>query len=276
MRRSLAVLLTVHDRKDKTIHCLRRLHSLLPLKGYDVDIYLVDDGCTDGTAECVATEFPYVRIIPGDGNLYWNRGMLLAWKTAFSVKDYNAYLWLNDDTMLTDDALTVMTGILDSRTDCIVVGTTADEKDGHVTYGGREGDRVLEPNGEFQECQTLTGNCVLVTDKVFHKIGMLDPVYSHSLGDVDYGMTARRNGIDVLIAPKIIGYCNYNTRVPKWQRPEVPFRERWKALFTPLAYTNPPEYFHYKMKNFGFIPAVLSQFSILLHVISPKLWKKIR
>lgn len=274
--RTLAVLLTVHDRKDKTIRCLKQLHSILPLKGYEVDIYLVDDGCSDGTGEAVASEFPDVNIIQGDGNLYWNRGMLLAWKTASSEKDYNAYLWLNDDTVLTDDALKLMTGMMDSRTDCIIVGTTADEHDGHITYGGRNGDKVLEPNGNFQECQTLTGNCVLVPDEVFHKIGMLDSVYSHSLGDIDYGLTATRHGISVLIAPEVVGYCEYNSRVPKWQRPEVPFRERWKALFTPLAYTNPPEYFHYKKKNFGLLPAILSQFSILLHVVSPKLWNKIR
>ncbi len=273
---SMAVLLTVHDRKVKTLQCLRQLHSLLPLEGFQVDIFLVDDGCTDGTPELVASEFPDVRIIQGDGNLYWNRGMLLAWKTAASVKDYSAYLWLNDDTILTGDALSAMTGLLGSRRDCIVVGTTADETDGHVTYGGRNGDKVVEPNGEYQACETLTGNCVLVPDEVFHRIGMLDPVYSHSLGDVDYGLTARRNGIDVLVAPKIVGYCDYNSKVPKWQRPEVPFRERWKALFTPLAYTNPPEYFHYKRKNFGIIPAILSQFSIMLHVAAPKLWNKIR
>lgn len=48
MIKTLAVLITVHNRKEKTLKCLQLLHAQLPMEGYQVDIYLTDDGCTDG------------------------------------------------------------------------------------------------------------------------------------------------------------------------------------------------------------------------------------
>lgn len=86
--RKIAVLLTVFNRKDKTLECLKRLYAQLPLDGYQVDVYLTNDGCTDGTPEAVKKQFPDVNIINGSGNLFWNRGMYTAWHEA-AKKDYD-------------------------------------------------------------------------------------------------------------------------------------------------------------------------------------------
>lgn len=82
MIQTLAVLLTVHNRKTKTLKCLQQLYTQIPIKGYQVDVYLTDDGCTDGTPEAISQEFPQVHIIHGDGKLFWNRGMYTAWQEA--------------------------------------------------------------------------------------------------------------------------------------------------------------------------------------------------
>ena len=55
--KTIAVLLTVFNRKEKTIQCLKRLYNILPLEGYLVDVYLTDDGRTDGTPEAAAEQF---------------------------------------------------------------------------------------------------------------------------------------------------------------------------------------------------------------------------
>ena len=72
----IAALLTVYIRCDTTLRCLRELEKQKLPQGFIVDIYLTDDGCTDGTPQRVASEYPHVHIIKGNGNLYWNRGML--------------------------------------------------------------------------------------------------------------------------------------------------------------------------------------------------------
>ena len=89
-----AVLLTVFNRKEKTLECLGRLFDQLPIEDLQIDVFLTDDGCTDGTAEAVENLFPSVHILKG----IWNRGMLMAWKAAAETRNYDAYLWLNDDT----------------------------------------------------------------------------------------------------------------------------------------------------------------------------------
>ena len=69
-----AVLLTVFNRKEKTLKCLSRLFAQLPVEDLQIDVFLTDDGCTDGTAEAVENLFPSVHTLKGNGDLYWNRG----------------------------------------------------------------------------------------------------------------------------------------------------------------------------------------------------------
>ncbi len=47
-----------------------------------LDTFLVDDGCTDSTAQAVDKEYPQVKILQGDGNLFWGGGMRMAWDEA--------------------------------------------------------------------------------------------------------------------------------------------------------------------------------------------------
>lgn len=79
---NIAVLLTCHNRREKTLSCLQSLFGATMPEGYKTEVFLVDDGSTDGTGEAVEKCFPQVTVIQGDGNLYWNKGMNLAWKNA--------------------------------------------------------------------------------------------------------------------------------------------------------------------------------------------------
>ena len=75
---SVAVLLTVHNRKNETLRCLSCLYSQESQLIYSLSVFMTDDGCTDGTIEAVRDKFHDVRIVKGDGSLFWNRGMLKA------------------------------------------------------------------------------------------------------------------------------------------------------------------------------------------------------
>ena len=95
----LAVLLTCFNRKDKTIASLTALYKAFheSSDGWDMSVYLTDDGSTDGTSDAVSKNFPQVRVLKGDGALYWAGGMRNSWSEALK-EDYDAYLLLNDDT----------------------------------------------------------------------------------------------------------------------------------------------------------------------------------
>ncbi len=186
---NLAVLMTVHNRKETTLRCLHSL-SISAKAAQDsvsCSVFLVDDGCTDGTRETVQEEFPDINIIVGDGTLFWNRGMYTAWKEA-STDDFDFYLWLNDDTFLFEDAIKMIMESYQNHPGSIIVGCTCSAIDKKTTYGGfdKTMKQLISPDGRLQEVFSMHGNCVLISRSVFKQCGMFDPYIHHSGGDTLY------------------------------------------------------------------------------------------
>ena len=274
---TLAVLLTVHNRKNKTIQCLQSLFSQEEsIKGWEMDVYLTDDGSTDGTSQAITDRFPKVIIIEGDGSLYWNRGMIKSWLKARDRKNYTVYLWLNDDTTLKKDALRKIISTYMNNPKCIIVGATQASNSEEITYGGAKSyydQRRIVPNGEVQKCGIFNGNIVLVPAYVHEKLGTLDPKYSHALGDTDYGLMAEANNIECLVSEEILGICDRNPFPPKWQNGEIKFKERWQNFISPLGYMPPKEYFYFKRKHWGLFNAIGSIVLLFCRVIFPRINK---
>ncbi|WP_277235166.1 glycosyltransferase family 2 protein [Phocaeicola salanitronis] len=270
----IAVLLTVHNRREKTLCCLQKVYKQDVPAGYLIDVYLTDDGCTDGTPEAIRTQYPQVHIVKGDGNLFWNRGMYIAWETAAKTKDYDFYLWLNDDTNLIEDALNILVNSANNTEDkAIIVGTTTSKTQGITTYGGYCKNKLLSPNGKLQLCDTFNGNCILIPKHVYRSIGNLDWKFRHAIGDMDYGYRAKHAGLKSYLTPTYIGYCENNPKLPAWTRPEIPLRKRIKNLYSPLGYAEPLPFFHFEKRNFGLLTAVKHFITIHIRVLFPQLWK---
>ena len=56
----IAVLLTCHNRREKTLSCLKNLLEQ-NLEDIDLSVYLVDDGSSDGTSDAIKEHFPEVQ-----------------------------------------------------------------------------------------------------------------------------------------------------------------------------------------------------------------------
>jgi GT2 family glycosyltransferase len=218
----LAALLTCHNRKLMTLACLKALFNQELPNEVAIDAYLVDDSSTDGTAEAVAQSYPQVKIIQGDGSLFWNGGTHLAFAEAIKY-DYDFYLWLNNDTFLNPNALSKLLETWHNLRDrgerrAIVTGSTCDANTKTLTYGGvvrRSRWRPLkfdlvEPGEEAKRCDTMNGNCVLIPREVVQVVGNLEPAFTHYAGDWDYGLRAGRQGCTVWIAPGYVGTCSQN------------------------------------------------------------------
>ena len=217
----IAVLLTCYNRKEKTINCLTSLYKAIDLFNFGIkfDIYLVDDGSTDGTYEEVNKRFPEIIINKGTGNLFWARGMRLAWETASGAnKDYDSFLLLNDDVVLSE---TFIEDIIQTHEFClknynqsgIYVCSTTDPINLKISYGGvlikNKGIKLkkirINPSNVPVICSMANANILMVTKAVVNAIGIFDAKYIHQFADYDYTLTASEHGIPVLVCPVLVG-----------------------------------------------------------------------
>jgi GT2 family glycosyltransferase len=241
----IAVLITCHNRREKTLTCLASLYAAVPV-GVDIVTYLVDAGSSDGTPVAVSESFPAVRIIAGHAALYWNSGMRLAFAKAIG-QGFDFYLWLNDDTRVNTDALHHLVeayrrGEPTLGKKIIVVGSTTDSGGTKLSYGGWKcGDgvralnfqRVYPHATQLIECDAMNGNCVLIPHAVVSIMGNLDPTYTHGMGDFDYGLRAKKIGIRAYVAPGFTGICEPNEGAGLWTDGSLTAIVRWRALVGP-------------------------------------------
>ena len=240
-RVTIAVLIASYNRKAKTLACLDALFRQADLDQCELSVFLVDDGSTDGTAEAVCQDYPQVRLLCGDGSLYWGGSMRLAFETALqAAESFTYYFWLNDDTFLRPDALKrlILTHqeLAQSKSpQAIIVGTTIDPHTNKLSYGGQRllwplpFLYIVRPSTVPVRCTTMGGNCVLIPDSVARKIGNIDPVLVHPRGDLDYGFRASSLGCDIWVAPGLYASCEANP-IGAWHNLQLPLHQRLAAL----------------------------------------------
>jgi GT2 family glycosyltransferase len=231
----IAALLTCHNRREKTVACLRSLESCDVPEGFALHVFVVDDGSTDGTAEAIREQHPPATVIRGDGQLFWTGGMRLAMDAAVQA-DFEFLLWLNDDVLLSPDAVhalldTYSRVTYDPPAEAIIVGSTHGAQSDRVTYGGLVEARgvlpdtlvLVQPGAEPREVFTMNGNCVLVPSSVAGRVGSLDGAFTHGLSDWDYGLRARKMGVKIYICPGFVGTCDRNaqTELPEGARSSI-------------------------------------------------------
>ncbi len=279
MVKRIAILLTVFNRREITLKGLRSLHnaiSKLPADKYKFNIYMTDDGCTDGTSEAVQDQFPEVTIVYSKGDLFWNRGMFLAWKSASKLKDFDFYLWLNDDIVLFENALDIVFSNSKSKDyKSVIVGATCDSKTKtKTTYSGYTSKRNRIPvNGELQECDYFNGNLVLIPFYVYKIVGTNDPIFHHSLGDFDYGLRMKVAGLHSFVSSCFVGVCDRHNCLPKWCDPEISFTNRWKNYLSDLG-AAPRDNFIFNKRHYGVFYAIRCLSLSFLNFLFPTLFVK--
>jgi GT2 family glycosyltransferase len=280
--KSIAVLITSHNRRDMTVACLAALRCQSLPDGFGYIVYLVDAGSTDGTVSVIENEFPEVVLIEKDASVFWNEGMRIAFEQAMQA-GHDFYLWLNDDTKLYPNAIA---GLLDvyheaknRGQEAIVIGSMCDPETGHRTYGGLRSKSKwrpisfapVVPAAVAQECDTFDGNCVLLPNTAVEMVGGLDSKFRHAMGDTDYGLRAKKRGIPMLVAPGYAGVCRRNPP-PVWSDPDTPVLNRLKSLCEPKGL--PPAQWLFFIRRHGGILWPLYWFKFIQRVFFPRSWIK--
>ena len=272
MNKSISVLMTTFNRVETTIKCLDSLFKADLPENYTLNVIISDSNSPDNTFEILKKKFPSIIIQNVGNNIYWNQGMIQSWNEA-KKSDPDFYLWLNDDTFINRDALrNIIKDYFLISKDSIIVGAT--HFNNVCTYGGRISkldERPLVPNGKPTKIKYINGNFVLISRKVFNKIGELDNHYSHSLGDIDYGLKATKHHINLYITSKYVGECIINNKIDFTR---FGLKERFKLLISPKGLP-PKEYLYFNLKYFGFGKAIIFMCAISFIIFIPGIYKKI-
>lgn len=254
--------MTCYNRVEKTLSCLNHFYNAAVPENIVFDIYLVDDNSPDQTGKIVKDKYPNINVTFGTGSLYWNRGMRLAWKKARQQRDYDFYLWLNDDTYIKPNAIEAIFYdyffLVNNKIHAVVSGVCQDLDSDKITYGGLDDKyHLLAPNGSPQSCKYINGNFTLVSKEIFHKLSYLSFKYSHAAGDHDYSLRARKNGFQCYITSSALAVCSRgesNTE-QDWHNPNISLRNRIQNLFS-IKGGNFVDYTLYSFVNFGLLKTV--------------------
>ncbi len=281
MTSTIAILLTCHNRRSKTLKCLQSLFDAQFPDQLRMDVFLVDDGCTDGTGDAVHETFPNIKVIQGSGNLYWAGGMRLAFQKAKEYKDFEGYLLLNDDVELKPD---FFHRIVETKEFCLkkygkgglYSGSTLNKLTGQISYGGNllikgintPAYRLLEPKNVPQSCHLTNANILYVEKNVIDEIGFFDNEFTHGFADYDFSLRAFKAGFPVYITPNECGFCE-DDHGDNWSSSKN-LKKRIQYLKSPtgLAYK---EYLFYGKRHF---PKYVRRmyFKVWAKTLFPSLW----
>lgn len=237
----VAVLMTSHNRREKTLSALRALDRQRGLPDRTtLRVHLVDAGSSDGTPEAVGRGHPDVEVVSVGTDVYWGHGMRVASRCADDADGqagtrthrWTHQLWLNDDVELAPDAVAVLLETARRVGPHAVIVGAVRGRGGCTTYSGRRGRslRLVEPTGRPEPCDTYNGNVVLLPRAVHDRVGDLDKVFRHGMGDYDHGFRARRAGVAAFVAPHHVGVCESNQRLTGSREPGIGVGEALRRL----------------------------------------------
>lgn len=251
-------LMTCFNRKEKTIRALNNLIKGNP--NIEFSFIVADDASSDGTMQALKG-FQNVQVLSGNGNLFYSGGMRLAIteaKNAETVYDY--CMLFNDDVEFFDTAIEVL---CKKDPSVIWVGPTSDEQ-GALSYGGvvktsrwrPKTEIIMADSPDGRDCDTFNANCVLIPWDIFKELDNIDDVYTHSMGDFDYGFSAVKKGYVIRVSDKYVGVCPDNPVSVSWRNTDLSMKERIRRKESPKGLPT-KEWFYYLKKNYNFITAVV-------------------
>lgn len=237
----VSIVIPVYNRRDTTLQGLRSL-SRIDRTGIELQIIVVDDASTDGTADAVRKDFPDVTLLSGDGTLHYaagtNRGIAFALKAGADF-----VVTANDDSIFHELFLQHLIKTAKENPRAVVGAMLLLWDEPHKVFqvgfewktpeGGwsqPHGLSVFEfPRTAF-EVQGLAGNCVLIPVAAVRECGLMDEKkFPHGWGDIQYFVRMRKAGWSLLVEPRAYVWCEPNT-YPKPLH-QLPMRERLKILF---------------------------------------------
>jgi GT2 family glycosyltransferase len=220
---TVSVIIASFNMREDVERCLgslrERRHEL------PIEVIVVENGSTDGSAELIRERFPEVVLIPLERNLEWTRATNIGLRRATGDR----LLLLNADTVVEPEALKYLTRFLDSHPEAGVVAGTMLNGDGTVQETAREFPGPLNalfgrhswlsrvwPNNRISrrylrrdaagrqepyEVGWVSAAAAMCPRAVLDQVGLLDESFTHWV-DADWCLRVRHAGWRVYCVPR--------------------------------------------------------------------------
>ncbi|MET7030073.1 glycosyltransferase family 2 protein [Sediminicola luteus] len=200
------IVIPVFNRWHFTKACIDNLQK----QSYtDFKIIVVDDGSTDGTSEKLASAYPEVKVLNGNGSLWWTGGINLGITYALENRA-DCILSLNNDTLPTVDYIEQLVNASNMKPGALIGSTGIDVNTKEINYCGERikwltdsAESLKDSLGKenmkgLHEVSYFPGRGLLIPKSVFSKIGLFDREYfPHYMADYDFTFRARKAGFKV-------------------------------------------------------------------------------
>ena len=230
---SVDVLVVSFHTRELLRGCLASVLRFRPApEDVELRISVLDNDSSDGSAEMVATEFPFVRLVESAENLGFGRGNNEL--AATSSADY--LLLLNSDTIWAEDIVTPLLEVLRTWPDAGVVAPRLVGADGvlqlssqdlpspklelaHVLRGTKlsrlfpgwdpEGELArlhqehLADSREARETDFLWATCWLLPRSLVATHGLFRPEFHMYDEDLDFCRRLRASGVKLVYCPQV-------------------------------------------------------------------------
>lgn len=214
----IGIAIASFNRKERLKECLFAINE----SSYqNVFICVVDDGSSDGTWEMLQTEFPAVKTIRGDGNLWWCEATNKA-VSACLESECDYVILLNDDCLIKKDTLVKFIKRADEYPEAVIAPITLDiNNPDQVWWAGSSWGPVkympfiwlirqkfphrspihIIPKKPYTTSE-FTGRAVFIPSLIFETVGFLDSELFPQYGsDNDFSLRVTTSGNEALVDP---------------------------------------------------------------------------
>jgi N-acetylglucosaminyl-diphospho-decaprenol L-rhamnosyltransferase len=228
----LSIVIVSWNVRDLLRSCLQSIvdgaHSspdggALRIGDWTVEILVVDNASTDGSAEMVRQQFPQVHLIANTDN----RGFTAANNQGLARSQGRYLLLLNPDTETVGDALVTMLRYVEANPEVGALGPKLVNPDGSVQSSRRrfpafatalvestvvqewwQDNRVLRryymadtPDDAIQGVDWVVGACLLVRRQAYEQVGGLDEGFFMYSEELDWCRRIRAAGWKIVYLP---------------------------------------------------------------------------
>ncbi len=250
----LSVVIVNWNTCDLLRDCLRSLFQ--QVEGLSLEIFVVDNGSSDGSVALVRDQFPSVTVIENGRNLGFARANNVALRQASG----RYWLLLNSDTVVKKGALEGLQRTMEQDSNIGVAGLQLLNEDGSLQnsvsnaptllteLGNKRLLRLLWPSrypGKEQhyrkplQVESVIGACLMVRREAAKEVGLLDEDYFFFLEETDWCVRMRTAGWRVVHDPRFTIYhlqgksaekVNVRARIEYWRSRYAFFRKHGSQL----------------------------------------------